>query len=488
MWQEDNLTEFKAELNDKLEKEVVAFLNSEKGGDIYIGIADNGTCLGIDNPDQLQLMISDRIKNNIEPSCLGLFDVYPIEKEKKTIIKIVISRGTEKPYYIKKFGMSPKGCFVRKGSGVQQMDRTMIDAYYTRRTHTSLRNIVSPKFDLTFEQLKIYYQAKGLNINDSFLKNLDFYTEDGKFNYVAYLMSDNNTLSIKVAKYSGSDKVDLVENEEFGFCSIVKATKSILDKLQIENRTFTKITGAAERLQKDMINKTALREALINAMVHNNYSREITPVVEIYSDRLSITSYGGLVSGLSKEEFFQGRSMPRNREIMRVFRDLELVEHLGSGVHRILKAYDKSIFQISENFFEISFPFEKDYLELIKNEKIKQQTKQETDQVKKQDKQLTNSVIDNNTDPVTDPVTDLVTDLVKKLLITIATDELSPNEIRNKLNLKHRQTFRKNYINPATEQKLIEMTIPDKPNSRNQKYRLTKKGIGLRNKLINKGK
>ena len=480
MWQEDNITEFKAELNEKLEKEVVAFLNSDKGGDIYIGVADNGDCLGVDNPDQLQLIISDRIKNNIEPSCLGLFDVYPIEKDQKIIIRIVISRGTEKPYYIKKYGMSPKGCYIRVGSGVKQMNRAMIDTSYAQRTHSSLRNIASPKKELSFEQLKIYYQAKGLNINDSFLKNLDFYTEKGKYNYVAYLLSDNNTLSIKVAKYSGNNKVNLIENEEFGFCSLVKASKSILDKLQIENRTFTKITGDAERLQKEMIDKTALREALINAMVHNDYSREICPVVEIYSDRLCITSYGGLVSGLSKEEFFQGRSMPRNRELMRVFRDLELVEHLGSGVHRILQAYNKDIFKISENFFEISFPYEKEYLEFVEKEKIKQQTGQETDPVTGQDKQLSESIISDGTDPVSDPVSDPV-----KKLLRIIINELSPNEIRNKLNLKHRQTFRKNYIDPALKAKLIEMTIPEKPNSRNQKYRLTKKGQELKKRIMN---
>jgi len=464
MWQEDNITEFKAELNEKLEKEVVAFLNSDKGGDIFIGVSDRGKSIGVNNPDQLQLTISDRLKNNIEPSCLGLFDVFPIEKQGKTIIKIVISRGTEKPYYIKKFGMSPKGCYVRVGSGVQQMNRAMIDTSYAQRTHTSLRNIISPKAELTFEQLKIYYEAKGLNINKSFLKNLDFYTEDGKFNYVAYLMSDNNTLSIKLAKYSGTNKVDLVENEEFGFCSIVKASKSILDKLQVENRTFTKITGAAERLQKNMINKTALREALINAMVHNDYSREITPVVEIYSDRLSITSYGGLVNGLSKDEFFQGRSMPRNREIMRVFRDLELVEHLGSGVHRILEAYKKDIFQISENFFEISFPYEKEYLEFVEKEKKQLATHQ--------DKQKISSNITQNTPQVTPQV-------IK--LLTIIDGEMTREEIQKKLALSDRKNYIDKYQNPALKEKLIEMTIPDKPNSRNQKYRLTQRGLLMMN-------
>ena len=359
---EDDKTEFKLELNDKLEKEVVAFLNSPKGGDIYIGVADDGSVVGVENVDKIQLAISDRIKNNILPTCLGFFDVFP-EQVGKTIIHVVVSRGTEKPYYIKKYGLSPAGCFMRIGSGVQQMSPGMIDSMYASRTRDSLRNIISHNTGkLSFEQLKIYYQERGFSLNDSFLNNLDLYTPDEKLNYVAYLLADVNSISIKVAKYAGTDKCDLIENKEYGYCSLIKATLRVLDKLDVENKTFTKITGSAQRLQRDMINKTALREALINAVVHNDYTKEVPPVVEIYADRLRITSYGGLVQGLSEEEFFAGRSMPRNRELMRVFRDLDLVEQLGSGVHRILHAYSRDIFKISDNFLEICFPFEHKYL------------------------------------------------------------------------------------------------------------------------------
>ncbi|NOR44724.1 MAG: transcriptional regulator, partial [Candidatus Delongbacteria bacterium] len=126
------------------------------------------------------------------------------------------------------------------------------------------------------------------------------------------------------------------------------------------------ITGDPTRLQRRMIDKIALREAFINAIVHNDYTREVPPVVEIYSDRLTITSYGGLIEGLSEEDFFSGRSMPRNRELMRIFRDLEFVEHLGSGMNRILKTYDRSIFKLSENFLEIIFPFADDFLDSTK--------------------------------------------------------------------------------------------------------------------------
>ncbi len=359
---ETNRIEFKQELTDDLEKEVVAFLNYHGGGIIYFGIDKKGNVTGLQNSDTIQLKIKDRLKNNILPSCLGLFDVVNEKREGKNIIKLIIAGGYEKPYYIKKKGMSDKGCFLRVGSAAEPMPVSMIEDLFSKRTRNSLGKIVSNKQNLSFQQLKIYYQEKGYEINDAFLENLDLYTPDHRFNYVAYLLADVNSVSIKVAKYAGTNKSELIENEEYGYCSLIKATEQVLNKLEVENKTYTKITGKAKRLERKMINSRALREALINAMVHNDYTSEVPPVVEIYSDRLTITSYGGLMPGLSKEEFLAGRSMPRNRELMRVFKDLELVEQLGSGIHRILDAYDASVFKISENFFEICFPFEQDYL------------------------------------------------------------------------------------------------------------------------------
>ena len=85
--------------------------------------------------------------------------------------------------------------------------------------------------------------------------------------------------------------------------------------------------------------------------------REIPPVFEIFSNRMEFTSYGGLISGQSREDFFSCSSMPRNRELMRVFKDVGLVEQLGSGMSRILKYYDKDIFTISDHFIKVVFPF-----------------------------------------------------------------------------------------------------------------------------------
>lgn len=91
MLQESNRIEFKAELNDKLEKEIGAFLNNKEGGVLYIGVDDNGNPVGMPNIDSMQLKIADRIKNNILPSTLGLFDIVTEEIDKVSVVKILIS-------------------------------------------------------------------------------------------------------------------------------------------------------------------------------------------------------------------------------------------------------------------------------------------------------------------------------------------------------------------------------------------------------------
>ncbi len=367
---ENNRTEFKETLNDKLEKEIVGFLNYQEGGILYIGINNDGVVVGVNDIDDIQLRVTDRIKNNILPSTLGLFDVITEVNDGKDVMKIIISSGPEKPYYIKTQGMSPSGCFIRIGSATHPMTTAKIDELYSKCTRNSLGKIASPRKELSFEQLKIYYEENGHALNKKFAQSLELLADDKQYNYAAYLISDENSISMKVAKYSGKDKVDLIENAEFGYCSIIKATKNILNKLDVENVTKTKITSK-ERIEKRLIDQVALREALINAIVHNDYSNEIPPLVEIFLDRIVITSSGGLPQALTLDEFFSGFSAPRNKELMRIFKDVKLVEQLGSGILRILKSYDRSIYEISTNFIRVTFMFDLEQIEGSNNDQKK---------------------------------------------------------------------------------------------------------------------
>ena len=351
---ETNRIEYKRELSNGLEKEVIAFLNYREGGIIYIGIDKEGSTYGLADADGDQLKIKDRLKNNVRPSALGLFDIVSEERDGKNVLKIIVASGPEKPYHLKKYGMSEKGCFIRLGSAAEPMPQKMIEELFAKRTRNSISKIRAGRQDLSFSQLKIYYEESGHSLGKAFAKNLELLTEDGEFNYAGYLLADKNNTSIKVAKYSGTTRTDLIESNEYGHECLVKTTKQVIDKIAVENRTTTKIT-AKQRQQANLWNPIALREAIINAFVHNDYTNEITPKFEVFSDRIDITSSGGLPEGLSRQEFFEGFSVPRNKELMRIFKDLELVEQLGSGIPRILEYYGKESFSFSENFLRMTF-------------------------------------------------------------------------------------------------------------------------------------
>ena len=158
---ESMTVEYKRELSEDFEKEVVAFLNS-LGGELFIGVNDDGTINGVQNPDRLSLAIIDRIKNNILPVILGLFNVEVKQDSGKSYIRITVAQGLEKPYYLKKYGMSEKGCYNRIGSQSSPMTHKLIAELSSHRVAHTLSNVISPNQHLTFTQLKIYYAEKGL--------------------------------------------------------------------------------------------------------------------------------------------------------------------------------------------------------------------------------------------------------------------------------------------------------------------------------------
>lgn len=361
---ESNRLEYKRELTEGLEKEVVAFLNYHDGGVIYLGIGNDGTAYGVSDSDALQLAIKDRLKNNIQPSCLGLFDVIHDICEGKDVIKIIVASGSEKPYYLRKFGMSEKGCFIRIGSASEPMPVRMIEELFARRTRNSIARIRAPRQDLSFEQLKIYYQEAGFTLGDKFAANLELLTEDGAYNYAAYLLADQNGNSVQVAKYAGADRVDLLESKDHGFCCLVKTCKQVLDRIEgIENRTITKITPR-ERINRHLWNSVALREAVINAIIHNDYSTELVPKLKSSPTGWKSPRAGAIHPGQEQDDFFAGYSMPRNKTLMRVFKDLDMVEYLGSGMPRILKAYSREAYTFSSHFIRAAFPISQEALAL----------------------------------------------------------------------------------------------------------------------------
>jgi predicted HTH transcriptional regulator len=259
--------EYKRQVTDDIERSIVSVLNVS-GGEMFIGMNPDGTAYGVKDYDEVTRSLTDRIRNNISPSAMGLFTITPKMDNSKVYLHVKIASGYEKPYYINKYGMSPKGCFMRVGTQSAPMPQDMIDSLYSKRIPYTLKNVPSSNQHLTFTQLKIYYAGKGYDTDgEHFLRNLDLYTEDGKFNYLAYLMADNNGISVKMVQYAGTDKIVIVKKTECGEGSLIRAAYSMLEALNIYNQTAVEITPG-ERIETPLVNPVALRETILNALVH----------------------------------------------------------------------------------------------------------------------------------------------------------------------------------------------------------------------------
>ena len=304
--------------------------------------------------------------------------------------------------------------------------------------------VESPRQDLSFRQLKIYYEENGMKLNDNFARNLNLLTDEGKYNYNAYLLADENNISIKLVKYLGTNKLELIENHEYGYCCIITATHRILERLVSENTVYAKIEYKG-RKEVEMIDSKALKEAVINAIVHSDYTYNTSPIIELYSDRIEITSGGGLPQELSQEEFLEGVTAPRNKELIRVFKDVDLIENIGSGVLRILDAYDKSCFIFMDHFLRVSFKYKENPFE-YENKTDKKTTK-------KTDKKTTKKIKPQEND-----------------ILEFCRISRTLKEITNEFGFKDISTFKKNYINPLLEKGTLQLTIPEQPKNRNQKY------------------
>ena len=226
-------------------------------------------------------------------------------------------------------------------------------------TATEINSLVLGSSQTQFVNVAIDNSA-GAGMTNGIISQKNGHIEINGENFVMSVVGadspDENNVSIKLVKYLGTNKMDLVENQEYGYRCIITATQRILDRLDAENTIYAKIEYKG-RKEVEMIDKAALKEAVINAVVHNDYSYGNSPIVELYSDRIEITSAGGLPQELSQEEFLEGVTAPRNKELIRVFKDVDLIENIGSGVLRILDAYDKSCFKFMEHFLRVTFKY-----------------------------------------------------------------------------------------------------------------------------------
>ena len=351
------LDRFKGTLPDSTAKEVAAFANTA-GGTIYIGIRDDGSVAGIDDPDDVMTRLSNTIRDSILPDVMPFVQIRCVEMEGKHVVQAAVSIGTERPYYLAREGLRPKGVYVRRGSSCVPVNEAGIREMIMETSGKSFEESRSLNQDLTFEAFQSEMAKRSLELGQAQMKTMKLIGSDGLFTNLALLLSDQCPYTIKTAVFQGTDNAVFRERKEFSG-SLLKQLEDVYHFLDFYNKTKARFNGLLREDTRDYP-EDAVREALLNCIIHRDYLFSGSTIVNLFDDHMEFISLGGLIMGLSMEAIFMGVSQSRNPNLAAVFYRLQLVESYGTGIRKIMRLYSgKAIqpsFRTAEGAFTVSLP------------------------------------------------------------------------------------------------------------------------------------
>lgn len=226
----------------------------------------------------------------------------------------------------------------------------------------TVENTPSPYQDLTFRSLFTYYAGRGIDLREkTFGKNLKLLTEDGSYNLLAQLLSDDSRIPIRFSVFSGTSKTAPLHTvREFGNACLLVSIDRVLEYGDILNVPQADERGrVVERKEVPLFDATAWREAVINAFVHNRWTSGVGPSFTAYSDRIEVLSRGTLAPEQTVEGFFAGESVPVNRALAERVLQLHISEGSGRGVPKIVERYGRDAIDLREKSICVTLPFER---------------------------------------------------------------------------------------------------------------------------------
>lgn len=355
MYREDQETELKVELTKDIKKEIVAFANTNNGT-IYIGIDDNGKIIGLKQAEKDLEALSGMIREGIKSDLTLYTKIYIERVEDKDIIIVKVSEAPNKPYYLSDKGLKSSGVYLRHGNVSVQANEEVIKRLLIESNSNSFESDISQVQDLHFEYLKNVFKNHNIKIDDNKFKTLNIVNLNNEYTNLGLLLSDECPYSIKCAIFNGNNKLEFRDRKEFTG-SVLKQVNDTFQYLDLYNKTKGKIVGL-ERIDTKDYPEYALRESLLNAVIHRDYNFTGSILVSLFDDHFEITSLGGLVKGISIEDLYNGVSESRNPNLANIFYRLKYVESFGTGIGRIIesyKEYDKEpLILNTENTFKVT--------------------------------------------------------------------------------------------------------------------------------------
>lgn len=357
IFRESETVELKAIVVEDIKKEIIAFANCE-GGKLYIGVQDDGTVSGLDNPDETSLQISNMVRDSIKPDLTMFLHYETLMADGKKIVAVDIQQGTERPYYIAKKGLRPEGVYVRQGYSSVPATNTAIRRMIKETDGDRFEEMRSLEQRLTFESAKKTFAKRNVAFGTAQMKTLGLVTQDGVYTNLGLLLSDQCVHTIKAAVFQGTNQNEFKDRKEFAG-SLFQQMDEVYDFIDFRNQTHSTFEKLY-RIDRRDYPETAVREALLNLLIHREYSFRASSFITLYTDRLEFTSIGGLVNGVTLKDVTMGISVCRNAKLANIFYRLELIEAYGTGLIKIMDAYEGTgmtpQIETSDNAFKIILP------------------------------------------------------------------------------------------------------------------------------------
>ena len=276
---EDKNTEFKREYVEDIKKMLVAFANTD-GGNLYIGIDDDGNAVEINNIDGVMLQVTNVIRDAIKPDLAMFCDITVETVQNKKVVKITVNRGTARPYYLSAKGIRPEGVYVRQGASSVPASESAILSMIRETAGDSYEEARSLIQELTFNEADFVFENKQISFGEAQKRSLGLIGEDGTYTNLALLLSDQCTHTVKIAVFEGEQKTVFKDRREF--CgSLLKQLNDAYQFIDQFNHTHAHTEGLY-RVDKRAYPTEAIREALLNAIVHREYSFSASTLISIF--------------------------------------------------------------------------------------------------------------------------------------------------------------------------------------------------------------
>lgn len=354
---ESETVELKSEIVSDICKEVVAFANTH-GGTLYIGVANDGKPIGVMDADATTLQMSNMIRDSIKPDVTMFVHCETITDNGKQIVAVTVQKGTDRPYYLAVKGLKPSGVYVRNGTSTDPSTDTAIRRMIKETDGDSFESMRSLEQNLTFVTAKETFKKRNVDFDAVKMKTLGLVSADGIHSNVGLLLSDQCASTIKAATFAGTDQSEFQDRREFSG-SLFQQMDELYAYLDLRNKTRATFDGLYRTDTRDYP-EAAIREALMNSLVHRDYSYSASTLVSVYEDRIEFTSIGGLLAGVEVEDIMLGLSVCRNPKLAAVFYRLKLIEAYGTGMRKIVEAYAgiglEPRVEATNNAFKITLP------------------------------------------------------------------------------------------------------------------------------------